>query len=72
MSADWYFMKSGWFGRSSRVGPITDSELLVKIEKGEISPDTLMQSDTKTKGRWVKMTNVPPAMVKWQQLHPTG
>lgn len=40
MSADWFFMKKSFFGKSKTVGPIEESDFLHKIEKGEISPDT--------------------------------
>jgi hypothetical protein len=72
MSADWYFMKSGWFGRSKRVGPLTDQDLIAKIERGDIKPETLMRSETKTRGRWIRMTEVGPAFQKWQTLHGQG
>ncbi len=71
MSADWYFLKTGWLGNSHRVGPLSDHDLITRIDHGEIQPETLMQSDTKTKGRWVKMKEVPPAIKRWRDLHPS-
>ncbi len=70
MSADWYFMKSGWFGSSRRIGPISEVDLISRIDHGDISPETLMQSETKTKGKWIKMREVGPAMRRWKDLHP--
>ena len=68
MASGWYYMASGWI-RKGRVGPISESELLMRIDKGKISPDTLLQS-SKTKGKWVPMNSIGPAMKRWKQLHP--
>jgi hypothetical protein len=70
MSADWYFIKHGWFHHNSRVGPLSETDLLARIDKGEIEPETLLQSDSKTKGKWVRMREVPPALDRWVQRHP--
>ncbi|QDT60444.1 hypothetical protein SV7mr_29670 [Stieleria bergensis] len=69
MSATWYYITSGWLGRSKRVGPVSEAELLQLIEKGTIEPTTLLQSP-KTKERWVPMSKVKPAMERWKSLHP--
>lgn len=68
MSADWYFIKKGFFS-SSHIGPINETELLQRIEKGEIQPRTMLCSKTKTKGQWVQMHKVAPAYAKWQAIH---
>ncbi len=68
MSADWFFIKKGFFS-SSHVGPVSESELLRHIEKGEIGPRTMLCSKTKTRGEWVQMYKVAPAYSKWQTLH---
>lgn len=70
MSADWYFMKSGFFYRHKRVGPICERELLIRIEKGEVHPDTLMSSTSKTHGHWIPMREIKPAITHWKQTHP--
>lgn len=70
MSADWYFMKSGFFYRHKKVGPICEMELLARIAKGEIHPDTLMSSTSKTHGHWVAMREIRPAMKCWKETHP--
>lgn len=72
MSADWFYLKPGWFRKTRRVGPITEADLLKRIEKGEISPETLLLSESKTKGRWLRMERVAPAMKLWKKLHQTG
>ena len=69
MSAGWYYMASGWIRKSRRVGPISEADLLLRIEKGKISPETLLQS-SKTKGKWVPMNTIAPAMKRWRELHP--
>ncbi len=69
MSADWFFMKRRWFGRPKKVGPMSEHELLLRIDHGEITPDTLLCSE-KTKHRWIKMAQVGPALKRLQQLHP--
>lgn len=69
MAADWYFLKKGWLNSKKRAGPVSEAELLTKVSSGEIQPDTLLQSESKTKGRWVKMSEIPPALERWQQLN---
>lgn len=69
MSVGWYYMASGWFRKARRVGPISEADLLLLIEQGKVTPDTLVQSN-KTKGKWVPMNTVGPAMKRWRQLHP--
>ncbi|MFO0943519.1 MAG: DUF4339 domain-containing protein [Pirellulales bacterium] len=70
MSADWYFLKSGFFYRHKKIGPICETELLKRIEKGEVMPDTPLFSDSKTRGHWVPMRDIKPAYKHWQQTHP--
>ncbi len=69
MGVGWYYMASGWIRKGRRVGPITETDLLVRIDKGKISPETLVQS-IKTKGKWVPMNTIGPAMKRWRELHP--
>ncbi len=68
MNADWYYIADGWMRKGRRVGPITETDLLERIEKGKIQPQTLLQS-TKTKGKWVPMTSVGPAIDCWRAVH---
>ncbi len=67
MSADWYYMTSGWIRKTKRVGPISDAELLARITEGKILPHTLLQS-VKTKGKWVPMNMVAPAMERYREV----
>ncbi|KAA1261642.1 hypothetical protein LF1_41970 [Rubripirellula obstinata] len=69
MSAGWYYMTTGWLRKGRRVGPISESDLLVRIDQGKIAPETLLQS-TKTKGKWVPMKSVGPAMSRWMKANP--
>ena len=69
MSAGWYYMTTGWLRKGRRVGPISESDLLKRIDQGKIAPETLLQS-TKTKGKWVPMKSVGPAMSRWIRLNP--
>ncbi|TWT93333.1 DUF4339 domain-containing protein [Stieleria varia] len=69
MTADWFYMGTGWLRKSRRVGPISEADLLHRIDKGQIEPDTLVQS-SKTRGKWVKMEKVGPAMKRWLAAHP--
>lgn len=68
MSADWFYMASGWLRKARRVGPISEADLLARIDKGEISPETLVQS-VKTRNKWVPMNKVGPAMDRWRKAH---
>lgn len=69
MGAGWYYMARGWMRKARRVGPISEADLISQIEAGKIAPDTLLQS-SKTKGKWVPMNSIAPAMKRWQELHP--
>lgn len=69
MGAGWYYMASGWLRKGRRVGPITEAELLLRIDQGKISPETLLQS-SKTKGKWVPMNSIAPALKRWKKSHP--
>lgn len=69
MSADWFFLRHGWFHRGKKVGPIDEHDLLLRIDRGEIQPDTLIQSELKTRGRWIRMDKVTPAYQRWKQTH---
>ena len=71
MAVEWYYMAKSWFGRTRRVGPITEAVFLERIEQGKILPETLVQS-SKTKDKWVPMNKVGPAMKRWKELHPAG
>lgn len=71
MSADWFYMSSGWFHRAKRVGPISEQDLLRRIDDGKIQPETLVQSH-KTRQRWVPMSSVGPAMARWLQANPNS
>lgn len=70
MSADWYYLRHGWFHKGKKIGPIDEHDFLIRIDKGEIQPDTLVQSEMKTKGRWIRMEKVQPALLRWQKTHP--
>lgn len=69
MGATWYYMASSWIRKGRRVGPITEAELLARIDKGKILPETLLQS-SKTREKWVPMKAIGPAMARWKKLHP--
>lgn len=69
MNADWFYMSSGWFHKAKRVGPLSDHDLLLRIDQGKIQPETLVQSH-KTRQRWVPMSTIGPAMARWRISHP--
>ena len=74
MSADWFFVRHGWFyswlHKGKKIGPIDEHDFLLRIDRGEILPDTLVQSATKTRGRWVRMSKIKPALERWNKSHP--
>ena len=72
MSADWYFIKRGFFNRQKRVGPICELDLLKLIEKGDVIPDTMLSSESKTKGKWMPMKEIRPAIKHYKQTHPNA
>lgn len=69
MGADWYYMARGWIRKARPIGPISEAELLLRIDRGKITPETLLRS-TKTRGKWVPMNTIKPAMQRWKQSHP--
>ena len=69
MSTKWFFMASGWLRKSRRIGPISEADLLNRIDKGQIEPTTLVQS-SKTRNKWIPMQKVGPAMERWKRAHP--
>lgn len=69
MSSQWFYMSEGWFQRGKRIGPISEPDLLIRIDQGKIHPETLIQSH-KTRDRWVPMSSVGPAMSRWVASHP--
>ena len=69
MSTQWFYIGSSWLRKSRRMGPISESDLLERIDKGQIVPDTLVQS-SKTKNKWVPMNKVAPAMKRWLEQNP--
>jgi len=69
MSGDWFYMKRRWIGGTKKVGPLTDADLLHRIDDGQIQPDTLLLS-SKTKHKWIRMADIGPAIKHWRKLHP--
>lgn len=69
MSADWFFMKKGFLG-SKKIGPIAESDFLHRIEKGEISPETMVSSTSKTHGHWVHLREIRAGVKFWNKTHP--
>jgi len=71
MSGDWFYMKHRWIGGTKKIGPITDTDLLGRIDDGQIKPDTLLMS-SKTRNRWIRMEEIGPAIKHWRKLHPSS
>lgn len=70
MTADWFFLRHGWFNRTKKIGPINEHDLLIRIDRGEVRPETMVQSDTKTRGRWIRMDQIPIALERYRRSHP--
>ncbi len=71
MSADWYFLKHGFFGGQKAVGPISEVDFQDFIAKGKITPETMVSSTSKTHGHWLRMHDIPVAMKLYQKTHPS-
>lgn len=71
MSAEWYYLANGWLRKTREVGPISENDLLLRIDQGKISPETLLMS-SKTKKRWVPMSTIAAAMARWKEHHATS
>jgi len=69
MTGDWFYLKRRWIGGTKQIGPITDSDLLLRIDRGDIAPETLVMS-SKTKHKWTRMEEVGPAIKHWRKSHP--
>jgi hypothetical protein len=69
MSTDWFFIgRAGFFRRKKAIGPLSEPEVLSRIDAGVILPQTLMRSEKKTRDRWVEMKKVGPAFAHFQKL----
>ena len=54
----WTYMKKGMI-EDTQIGPIEEKQFLTEVRSGEISLDTLVLSDTRTKGKWYKLSQIP-------------
>jgi hypothetical protein len=72
MSADWFFMKKGFFGKTRAIGPIAETDFMHKIEKGEISPETMVSSTSKTHGHWMHLKEIRVGLQLWKKTHPSS
>jgi hypothetical protein len=70
MSADWYFLRRGWFGKRRSVGPISEVEFCTFIRRGVIDPETMISSTSKTHGHWHRLREIDCAMQLYQATHP--
>jgi hypothetical protein len=71
MSADWFYIgRGGIFRRKKTIGPLSNQEVLSRIDAGEITPETLLRSQQKTRDRWVEMKTVGPAYEHYQRTQP--
>lgn len=71
MSTDWYYIgRSGLLRRKKSIGPLTEAEILTRIEAGEITPETPIRSTQKTRDRWVPMQEVAPAYEHYKKVRP--
>ena len=69
MSTDWYIIRTaGFLRRKKAIGPLSELELLSRIDSGEIQPQTLMRSERKTRDRWVEMHKVGPAFAHFKGI----
>ncbi len=71
MSADWFYLKRRWLGGTKKVGPLDEHDLLLRIDSGEIQPETLLMS-AKTRNRWVHMKEIGPALKRYHKGHPSA
>ncbi len=69
MSAKWFYKRERWFRAPASVGPISEADLLHRIDEGKIAPTTLLKS-SKTRERWVPMSSIQPALQRWREHHP--
>ncbi len=72
MSADWFYMSTGFFGGHKTVGPISEIDLMKKIETGKVTPETMVSSTSKTHGHWMKMKEIRAAKKIWDKSHPSS
>lgn len=68
MKAQWFYLQNRWLRQAKPVGPISEPDLLLRIDSGKIEPTTMLKS-SKTKDRWVPMSSVPPAFERWRKVH---
>lgn len=65
--SDWYYRKSGAI-RDETIGPIDTDTLARRLQRGEISPETLVSSPEKTSSKWVTIAAFP----KLVEIHAEG
>lgn len=68
---EWYYLKTGWF-KSTKMGPVSESKFLGLIDAGEITPETLILCETKTRNQWVKMSTVSALQERWENSQNAG
>lgn len=69
MSAKWFYKKERWLRTPKSIGPISESDLLHRIDDGKIAPETMLMS-SKTRDRWVPMSSIASALKRWKDHHP--
>lgn len=72
MSADWFYMTTGFFGGHKTVGPVSEVDLMKKIEDGKVTPETMVSSTSKTHGHWIRMKEIRAAKKIWDKAHPAA
>jgi hypothetical protein len=67
MSAhQWYYMKSG-FAQENVIGPVNEDKFLEEIRQGKITPNTQINSKTRTNDKWLALSDFPGALQVYQQ-----
>lgn len=72
MSADWFYIKRRLFWGPKTIGPIAEPTFLKKIEKGEITPETMVSSTSKTHGHWMHLKDIQAGLKHWKKTHPNS
>jgi hypothetical protein len=58
MSAhQWYYMKSG-FAQENVIGPVNEDKFLEEIRQGKITPNTQINSKTRTNDKWLALSGI--------------
>jgi len=56
---EWLYIVDNFFGTTSTVGPIPETEILKLAKQGKVTLETKVASPTRTNGQWLLVSSIP-------------